>query len=340
MLISNLSDGLHTNKRKFQDNDNRKSPDYIENMSSSIHKKASKMLTLLETGLGKHRLHGKMVLDLGSCDGQLLKYIKKIGQTDRFFDIGFDIVEVALKSHINKRIGLTDAIQGNFYQMPIRPETIDAITMSSCFHEVYSYAANKNSNNEYVLTPRTEMLEKFSKNLIKISECLVPGGIIAISDPACPKEPDKKLTLIFSDQNEINSFYNFNRYYNHHETTEQKAEISNQLKLIMKSSDPKLHTLTLPSWFVSEWLRHRWLPKDEQAQEGLERYGVITEPDLNKLLKDTKLTVQSYNLKLELDHVCVQNVPGITITDEGGSKLQPKDFMFTHCEILLKKNSA
>jgi len=148
---------------------------YMSDMVSNSDRKAG-----LITSHFPETEDGDIVIDLGSCTGELI-HIMKINFPNLKF-IGIDLSEQML-SAARKKEQESSFVLANVLEPPIKREVAKVIVMSSIFHELYSYGGGGFS------------LDSAKYGLILAFSLLKRGGRLIIKDPAKPEEPDEMLVF-------------------------------------------------------------------------------------------------------------------------------------------------
>lgn len=163
---------------------------YRNNMTFALEK----MTKLAENFIPKSTAKQINILDIGSCDGELLRSLRKkfpyIHTTG--LEINPEMIQNAIKidqsTNLNQNINYIAGNAHNIANFDVKP---DIVLMSKILHEIYSYDNPILNNIRFSL----KSIKIFLKNLYsKLND----GAKVIIRDPAKPKQPDDlyKLTDI------------------------------------------------------------------------------------------------------------------------------------------------
>lgn len=230
---------------------------------------------------------GSTVLDIGTCSGALVRDMRTLRPELRY--VGVDLSHRMLVDAVHRtpQVGFVEA---DALHLPIPPQSVSVITMSSILHEIYSYAGKK-----FTYEAVMHCL-KDAKRLLKLN------GRIIIKDPAKPENPDELLIfslsstdghdhddadLLSAHPGELSTHARYRRFL--HEFHPLKDKVGYDFHRPI-NRDQRLYRA--PAWLLSEFLRHRNLAESPQiwSSEMQERYGVFTKNEAREALSEAGFT--------------------------------------------------
>ena len=155
---------------------------YIPLMSNKM--KLNENLKFFVNGLNKidtdekRKIEPLKIADIGCCVGALSRSISPyIPNSTKYFglDLSSDMLEIA-KQKDKGKINSSYTV-GNAFNLPYKENKMDAIIASSIMHELYSYESKEYNEKPY----SKESILHFMQGA---NECLKPGGVLIIKDPA------------------------------------------------------------------------------------------------------------------------------------------------------------
>ena len=284
------------------------------------------------------------IADIGCCDGALCRKLSEfLPQNTNYY--GLDLSEGMIKQAIEKDEALgrknTFYEVGNAFNLPYENNSKDAIILSSIMHELYSYPSEEYNEEAYSKASILHFMQK-------AYECLKPGGVLIIKDPATASvdawEP-VKIANVNKKDGEIPPIEDPEELKNANIT---KLSTYDKLKRFTMDFYPAKNNIKwdengdciMPRWLVTEWVRHRkWLRTPENwAYEIKENYGTLRPDELAAFARQTGFNVVKVeNISIPNDvNIYRINENEFEIKDLDDNKLSLEDFpMFI--EAVLRK---
>lgn len=318
---------------------------YIPLMSTKL--KLDENLKFFLTGINKvdtdTKREGKPleIADIGCCDGALFRSISDfLPQNTKYF--GLDLSQGMLNEAAEKDKGKINStyILGNAFNLPFKESKKDVIIASSIMHELYSYESKEYNEKPY----SKESILHFMQDAYN---CLKPGGVLIIKDPATEGvDPFEKIKITNANKEDGN-------YPPLPENELVKADITklctyDKLRRFCTDFYPAKNQISwdengdciMPRWLVTEFVRHRkWLATPENWEyEIKENYGTLRPDEVADFAHKTGF----YPIKIE--NISIPNKNNIYAIKEGEFELKDmndnilslEDFpMFL--EIILRK---
>lgn len=284
------------------------------------------------------------IADIGCCDGALCRKLSEfLPAKTKYY--GLDLSQGMLDKAIekDKEIGRKNTFYevGNAFNLPYTKNSKDAIILSSIMHELYSYPSEEYNEDAYSKDSILHFMQK-------AYDCLKPGGVLIIKDPATP-EIDAWEPIVVKNANKLDGEYpvieNDDELKNANIT---KLSTYDKLRRFCMDFYPaqgnikwdKNGDCIMPRWLVTEWARHRkWLRTPENwAYEIKENYGTLRPDELSDFSKKTGFSI------VKIENISIPNKNNIYRINNGefeledtlGNKLSLEDFpMFI--EAVLRK---
>ncbi len=259
---------------------------YVNDMARNATKKAQFFACSLST-LQTHPTNGqRIVFDIGCCGGDMIRELEQMVPDTRFLgmDMNFDMLAVAQEkdrqAYASRGAGKNPTVRymvADGFELPLADNSVDAFTLSSLMHEIYSYAEPNFSH---------ERLGEFFDSL---HDKLKPGGRVVIRDPGRPDNPDEIMTVQALPNAALESPADETELLAIHPGKLGPDALLRRFLLQFKPAQghfEKLddHTYRMPAWLVSEFLRHRKLndTAEHWNSEMQEQYGVFTQGEMHK----------------------------------------------------------
>lgn len=247
---------------------------YQNNMSANI----DKMLNLAFPTLQEKILKPITILDIGSCDGELLRKIRKCFPNVSAIGLELNPKMIENAKKIDSEADLTkniSYISENANYIDKLDVKSDIVLMSKILHEIYSYDNPVINNRKFSL--KSVML--FLKNIF---EKLNPNGEIIIRDPAKPHNPQEifKIDKI-NMTNGVNTGSDVTKY----STRAVLDRFMSDFLPAKNNYEFKDKACFAPKWLISEFIRHRQFRRSNEVwrDELNEKYGTILPSELKKL---------------------------------------------------------
>ncbi len=319
---------------------------YIPLMSNKM--KLNENLKFFVNGLNKIDTDEKrkkeplQIADIGCCDGALSRSISPyLPNSTKYFglDLSPDMLEIA-KQKDKGKIDSTYVV-GNAFNLPYKENKMDAIIASSIMHELYSYESKEYNEKPY----SKESILHFMQGA---NECLKPGGVLIIKDPAtagsdawemvkiCDANKNDGATPPIEDDEELK------------DADITKLCTYDKLKRFAMDFYPAHGNIAwdeddnciMPRWLVTEFVRHRkWLATPENwAYEIKENYGTLRPDEMADFAKKAGFNA------IKIENISIPNENNIyairlgefKIKDMEDNELSLEDFpMFL--EVVLRK---
>lgn len=256
---------------------------YRDGMVRNSESKATQIINHFPNNLDS----SSTVLDLGTCSGALVRDMRALRPELRY--LGIDLSHKMLVDAV-QRTSHAAFVEADALHLPIQPQSVSVITMSSILHEIYSYAGNRFTYEAVMHSLRD------AKRLLK------PNGRIIIKDPAKPENPDELLLFSLSSQDghdhdgidllsthprELSTHARYRRFL--HEFHPLKDKVGHDFH---RPIDYDRRLYCAPAWLLSEFLRHRNLAESPQiwSSEMQETYGVFTQSEAREALLEAGFT--------------------------------------------------
>ncbi len=287
---------------------------------------------------------GDKIVDIGCCNGQLLRLIaqKKPYSTFIGVDLSTNFLEIAVKTTVDTPNVHFICADGNY--LPFKDDSIQTFILSSLLHDIFSYG---------LLDAEPFAIETVAIFLSNLKMRLKAGGSIIIKDPAKPENPDEELFFLIKPSTgytsnmyddltqypvaELSVYGRYVRFLHEFVALQRQPEL--QTQLLAQVANRNNTKLKAPAWVLSEFLRHRNLCATDGNwdSEMLECYGVCTLEEFTKLANKVGLNLSeistSYNPK---NHSAIIN-DEICIWDIGGQSVSRAERLPTTLEVVLTK---
>lgn len=277
---------------------------YQKDMSDSI----ANIYKFVINNINKKLTERFKILDIGCCNGTLLRKIRSIYKNCTTFGLELNpqMIEFAINQDNNANLNKNSYyFIENANNIANISEHFDIIIMSKIMHEIYSY-------DNPILNNKNFLLKSIILILKNLFEKLNKGGNILIRDPAKPMNPN----YLFKIEN-----------INNKATTSNQNKIGNlsQYELLtnfITNFKPAKHfnitpnKIILPKWLISEFLRHRKFTFNDAIwyDELNEQYGTILPLQFTKIAQKI-----GYNVKM------AKNI-GSLLDNKSKYHLDDKDF--------------
>lgn len=250
---------------------------YQKDMSDSINK----MFNFALNELNIRKNENLSILDIGSCDGSLLRKIRKVFPNFKTFGLELNSSMQQLATELDKKQNLTkniNYITENANNIENIDSQFDIILMSKVLHEIFSYDNPKLNNKSFSINSIALFFES-------LFEKLKSNGKILVRDPAKPDFPATHMYL--KDINSLNGEKN--------SMLVNKLSTAALLNLFLKNFKPAKDNYSfegnnciLPKWLISEFIRHRKFTFNNEIwkDELNEQYGTVLPSELKKIVKD------------------------------------------------------
>lgn len=242
------------------------------------------------------------IADIGCCDGALARTLSDFLPIDtKYFglDLSSEMLDIARINDAKNNKKNTNYIVGNAFDLPFKNDKKDAIIASSIMHELYSYECKEYSEKPYSKDSILHFMQQ-------AYDCLKPGGVLIIKDPATPGSDGWEQIKICNANEDDGTYPPIQD-----EDELLKADITklctlDKLKRFCSDFYPALgnvkwedNTCIMPRWLITEFVRHRkWLATPENwAYEIKENYGTIR-PD----------EMANFAQKVGFDSVKIENI--------------------------------
>lgn len=263
---------------------------YVNDMARNASKKARFFARSLST-LQTQPSHGqRLVFDIGCCGGDMIRELERMVPDTRFMgmDMNFDMLTVAREKdrRVYAERGAGEPSPGRYmvadgFELPLARESVDAFTLSSLMHEIFSYAE---PNFSY---------ERLGEFFDSMHEKLKPGGRVVIRDPGRPDNPDELMTVQALPDLNMQSPADEAELMAIHPGKLGPDALLRRFLLQFKPAQGQFekldeHTYRMPAWLVSEFLRHRKLndTAEHWDSEMHEQYGVFTSGEMERFAID------------------------------------------------------
>lgn len=269
-----MADRLNALGTDKQDPSSRVYQNYMEGMAKNTSRKVAFFDELLQA-----RPDLRRAADFGAAGGEL---VLRLGERypQRTF-VGIDLNHSSLSLANPKRSELPNVhlVCADCFAPPLAP--VDAVFMSSSFHELFSYGQGGFSYS--AIEGAFRDLHSFVR----------PGGVIAIRDPARPDNPDEMLVVNASREGE-----------NPCSKADLLAADPSKLscaallrRFVLQfrpaySVSPPIEVgegpVRMPAWLVSEFIRHRGVlleSPEAWTSELREQYGVFSKAEFADFAK-------------------------------------------------------
>lgn len=273
----------------------------------------------------KRRNEPMQIADIGCCDGALTRTLSPFLPSEtRYFglDLSSDMLDIAReKDKKSGRLNTTYTV-GNAFNLPYRENKMDAIIASSIMHELYSYESEEYNEKPY----SKDSILHFMQGAY---ECLKPGGVLIIKDPATPG----------ADAWEKIKICNANKEDGTYPPIEDEEELRNaditklctydKLKRFGMDFYPAKGQMEwdeddsciMPRWLITEFVRHRkWLATPENwAYEIKENYGTLRPDEMADFAKQTGFNA------IKIENISIPDKNNIYAIKEGEFELRDMD---------------
>ena len=265
------------------------------------------------------------IADIGCCDGALCRKLSEfLPKNTNYY--GIDLSEGMLNEAVkkDKALGRKNTFYevGNAFNLPYKNNSKDAIILSSIMHELYSYPSEEFGEEAY----SKDSILHFMQHAY---DCLKPGGVLIIKDPATPS----------IDAWEPIKIANANKYDGEIPVIEDIEELK-KANITKLSTYDKLRRFTtdfypakdnikwdengdciMPRWLVTEWVRHRkWLRTPENwAYEIKENYGTLRPDELSEFAKKTGFSI------VKVENISIPNETNIYRINNGEFEIKDMD---------------
>ena len=320
---------------------------YIESMRRKT--KNSTVMTYFINGISKIDTDSKRqnkpisILDVGCCDGQLIRSLREFLPKNTNFN-GLDLSQGMLDigNSIDEKEGnKTNYTIGNAFDLPFKNNKQDVIIASSIMHELYSYASEEYNEESYSKASILHFMQQ-------AYECLKPGGVLLIKDPATPQ----------IDEYEPIKIANANKFDGEMPSIKDDEDLKNaditklctydKLRRFCMDFYPakdkvyfdKNGDCIMPRWLVTEFVRHRkWLRTPENwAYEIKENYGTMRPDEMSEFAQKVgfrPVRIENISIPNEKNLYAIQEGE-FELIDMDNNKLSLEDFpMFL--EVVLRK---
>lgn len=284
------------------------------------------------------------IADIGCCDGALCRTLSEfLPASTKYY--GLDLSEKMLEAarEIDNKKGRSASstyVTGNAFGLPFKDNPMDAIIASSMIHELYSYEDKEYGEEAY----SKKSIYNFMQQAY---DCLKPGGILIIKDPATPGSDAYMPIKIRNANTEDGAYPPFDN-----DESLKKADITklctlDKLKRFCMDFYPAKGNCewdgdecTMPKWLAVEFIRHRkWLATPENWEyEIKENYGTLTPDEMCTYAHKIGFSI------VDVHNLCIPNKNNIYAIREGefemlDSENEPVDLetfpMFL--EVVLRK---
>ncbi len=283
------------------------------------------------------------IADIGCCDGALCRTLSDFLPPNTKYvglDLSKDMLDVAREKDSKANKSNSQYFVGNAFDLPFKENKMDVIIASSIMHELYSYADENYGEKPY----SKESILHFMQQAY---DCLKPGGILIIKDPATPSSDAWESIKICNANEDDGSYPPIED-----EEELKKADITklctlDKLKRFCTDFYPahgncewNENTCIMPRWLVTEFVRHRkWLATPENwAYEIKENYGTLRPDEMANFAQNIGFdSVKIENISIPNENNIYAIRPGeFELKDMENNTLSLEDFpMFL--EVILKK---
>lgn len=276
---------------------------YFNRMASSIGDK-QRIVSYINKG---------NILDVGAGGGELSEFLRISGNTVTALDGSSEAVK-RIKNNFPK----INTLEAYTYELEslIPDETYDTIICCSILHEVYSYGDPINGKLS---------MDSLDNSLKEFYKLLKPGGKLIIRDGVMPTEWSKKVIVRLKNKDAVKYLEMYKR----------KAPFYSETEGLRKSSFTKLsefeYSMTLASAMELLYtLTWGWESAERETQE---LYGVLTETDYCRKLKEFGFTIEQSEQYLQAEYP-EHLIPVSEILDTDGTLL---DFPSSNMIIVARK---
>ena len=283
------------------------------------------------------------IADIGCCDGALCRTLSDFLPPNTKYvglDLSKDMLDVAREKDTKTNKTNSQYFVGNAFDLPFKDNKMDVIIASSIMHELYSYESEEYNEKPY----SKESILHFMQQAYN---CLKPGGILIIKDPATPSSDAWESIQICNVNEDDGSYPPIED-----EEELKKADITklctlDKLKRFCTDFYPahgncewKENTCIMPRWLITEFVRHRkWLATPENwAYEIKENYGTLRPDEMANFAQSIGFdSVKIENISIPNENNIYAIRPGeFELKDMEDNTLSLEDFpMFL--EVVLKK---
>lgn len=302
---------------------------YIPLMSNKM--KLDENLKFFVGGLNKIDTNDKrkgnplQIADIGCCDGALCRTISDFMPSETKYygiDLSSDMLETAKEK--DKKAGKlnTHYETGNAFNLPFKENKMDAIIASSIMHELYSYESEEYNEKPY----SRESILHFMQGAY---DCLKPGGVLIIKDPATPQADAFEKVKIANANKEDGVYPSIED-----EEELKKADITklctyDKLRRFTTDFYPAKGNIEwdengdciMPRWLVTEFVRHRkWLATPENwAYEIKENYGTMRPDQMAEYSKKAGFNA------VKIENISIPNENNIYAIKDGEFEIKDMD---------------
>lgn len=302
---------------------------YIPLMNNKM--KLNENLKFFMSGLNKIDTDTKrkreplQIADIGCCDGALTRTLSEfLPETTKYFglDLSPDMLEIAKeKDAKNGRINSTYTV-GNAFNLPYKENKMDAIIASSIMHELYSYESEEYNEKPY----SKESILHFMQGAY---DCLKPGGVLIIKDPATAGADAWEEIKICNVNKEDGTYPPIQNEEELKHADITKLCTYDKLKRFNMDFYPAKGNVRwdendnciMPRWLITEFVRHRkWLATPENwAYEIKENYGTLRPDEMADFAKQTGFNA------IKIENISIPDKNNIYAIKEGEFELRDMD---------------
>jgi len=293
---------------------------YGKSMQRNIDSKSEFVMTNLS------RKNGGKTLDIGCCDGSLLKKLKEINPNHDYIgiDISEGFISKAQKECKNIEFKKMDAFK---VESEMGKEQFNNVIISSVLHEIYSY-----SEIPYSKTAIKQIFKELYKLVKK-------EGRIIILDPAKPIDPNKIIKVVFNSENGSNNYSE--RNIGALSTLAKFKKFTNEFKAISKVKILLLgdqNTYVMNSWLFTEFLRHRNLHETPSHwnSEMKEVYGTLTPNEIIKIALEVGFNIVIANNFYKPNHFSSPSPEEFQVFTEN-ERINIEDIYNSHSRYVFQK---